>query len=709
MKIKFLKSLPYYMLLRCSMQYVVRKINPKFFKPLFLPILLTTFYILLSSTTHAGTIIKSPAYLGLNAGLVGCWSFDGSYTNAPDCSGNNNVGTLTGGPTKTVGKVGQVLSFDGVDDWVNMGSFVPVSGGNPRTVSVWVKVTSSATNRTITSWGSDSVAGQRFTFSINTSNTLSIGIEGSAESAVTAVGDNIWHHVAITCSGNNLNTCKIWVDGRLDKTLTTSATINTSSSDRGLSIGIWPLPFGPFLGQIDETRIYNRALLATDVARLYRIGLGSTANRGTSAEPFDKGLVGHWTFDGPDISGTRAKDRSGNNNHGTLTNGPTTTIGKVGQALNFDGVNDRVDVGDIDFTSGPFSISLWFKTTNQTNAERLLSKWSSITNINYEIYIKTTNPAGLIAGLYDGAFQSSTVNGTFHDGQWHNAVMVVTTSAITAYVDGIAGSVGSHDNSITGNNIQTQIGGATQIGSPNFINAIIDDVRIYNRALSAAEISRLYQLTQSKYNSSQTDSLTKGLVGYWNFDGPNISGTRAKDSSGNNNHGTLTNGPTTTIGKLGQALSFDGSNDYVAIPNNSSIQTNGVITIAAWIYLTSTTAERIIVKGSEYEFDVSGGLLRLNQDNTVIMQSTAYSYINSWHHVVAVYSDSENYTMLCIDASCITEGSETTSIANTSNNVAIGSEPNGGGNFLNGQIDDVRIYNRALSAAEIQKLYNMGR
>ena len=501
MKIKFLKSLPYYMLLRCSMQYVVRKINPKFFKPLFLPILLTTFYILLSSTTHAGTIIKSPAYLGLNAGLVGCWSFDGSYTNAPDCSGNNNVGTLTGGPTKTVGKVGQVLSFDGVDDWVNMGSFVPVSGGNPRTVSVWVKVTSSATNRTITSWGSDSVAGQRFTFSINTSNTLSIGIEGSAESAVTAVGDNIWHHVAITCSGNNLNTCKIWVDGRLDKTLTTSATINTSSSDRGLSIGIWPLLFGPFNGQIDEVRIYNRALTSSEVERLYKGSKASVVNK-TKTNRLTNGLVGYWTFDGKDIYTTTAIDRSGSGNNGTLTNGPVPALGKIGQALSFDGSNDYVDVGTMSgIDVSTVTYSAWIYPINTTGGHVMFT--GNGATIHTRLSKKGNPPRVEFDYVWSTSIcKSATTNGTVPVNTWTHVVVTYDRSLACSasygpsiYLNGVLKSsadtrTGS-GGALTGTNRVTM---GSSLVPDEYFPGRIDDVRIYNRILTADEVYQLYNM-----------------------------------------------------------------------------------------------------------------------------------------------------------------------------------------------------------------------
>ncbi|MGC9046550.1 MAG: LamG-like jellyroll fold domain-containing protein, partial [Minisyncoccia bacterium] len=83
---------------------------------------------------------------------------------------------------------------------------------------------------------------------------------------------------------------------------------------------------------------------------------------------------------------------------------------------------------------------------------------------------------------------------------------------------------------------------------------------------------------------SVTTWLDKGLVGYWSFD--EGTGTIAYDSSGNSNNGTLINGPTWTTGKVGGALSFDGVDDYVEVPDSDSISITGDMTIVAWIKVT---------------------------------------------------------------------------------------------------------------------------
>src|SRR5882724_7272210 len=98
-----------------------------------------------------------------------------------------------------------------------------------------------------------------------------------------------------------------------------------------------------------------------------------------SALGLNNGLVGWWTFDGKDMAGNYAFDKSGNGNRGTLTgtNGlPVRTVGKIGQGLSFDGVDDNVNVGDIDALDGAsqFTISAWVYQRS-LDVKVVLAKW----------------------------------------------------------------------------------------------------------------------------------------------------------------------------------------------------------------------------------------------------------------------------------------------------------------------------------------------
>ena len=91
-----------------------------------------------------------------------------------------------------------------------------------------------------------------------------------------------------------------------------------------------------------------------------------------------------------------------------------------------------------------------------------------------------------------------------------------------------------------------------------------------------------FKVYGSTLNQSQNDLVTNGLVGLWSFNGDDISGTTAYDRSSGGNNGTLTSGPTAVKGKVGQALSFDGTDDYVSIPDLSLAASTGV-TLSAWV------------------------------------------------------------------------------------------------------------------------------
>ena len=152
------------------------------------------------------------------------------------------------------------------------------------------------------------------------------------------------------------------------------------------------------------------------------------------------------------------------------------------------------------------------------------------------------------------------------------------------------------------------------------------------------------------------DTMTRGLVGYWSFDEGD--GAIARDASGNNNHGTLTNGPTWAQGKNGTALQFDGKDDYVSVPNNSSLNIADNITIEAWINLPSlpvdTNVGAVIVEkySSLKGFFLSvrsTGKLHFRPHNGTASQgwdSASSISVGEWYHVVAVISGSNGYTYI---------------------------------------------------------------
>jgi len=224
-------------------------------------------------SARAGTILQRPLYFGLNQGLVGYWSFDAqdmAGVTAYDRSGNNNTGTLTNGPTRQIGKIGQALNFDGVNDYVNAGNGASLNITDAITLSAWVKIIGAQPTyaRIIAkSWV--------YYLQIDTNNTAVLGFQdgqpwiGVLGSRV--LSDNTWYHIVGTYDKNGGATNgRIYINGVLDNTLTSTQPIQTVGSSVLIGAHSGGLP--GFHGLIDEVRVYNRALSAGEIQQLYNAG-----------------------------------------------------------------------------------------------------------------------------------------------------------------------------------------------------------------------------------------------------------------------------------------------------------------------------------------------------------------------------------------------------------------------------------------------------
>ncbi len=213
--------------------------------------------------------------------------------------------------------------------------------------------------------------------------------------------------------------------------------------------------------------------------------------------------------------------------------------------------------------------------------------------------------------------------------------------------------------------------------------------------------------------------LNKGLVGYWLFN--EGMGNKVNDLSMNGNVGTLMGMafPSTPAsgwnpGKKGVGLNFDGVNDYVDCGNNASLNITTTITISAWINhnvaidITSTILAKDGVLDNTRAFQMVkylNGKIRFILWDSVGGAHALYSDNNSlsniWYHVVGTY---DGVTQKLYVNSILQSTSNTmTGIKSViTTHVIIGMFST---NYAKGAIDDVRIYNRALSANEVMELY----
>jgi Concanavalin A-like lectin/glucanases superfamily len=204
--------------------------------------------------------------------------------------------------------------------------------------------------------------------------------------------------------------------------------------------------------------------------------------------------------------------------------------------------------------------------------------------------------------------------------------------------------------------------------------------------------------------------ITTGLVAYYPFNG------NANDESGNGYDGTV-NGATLVpdrFGKPNSAYSFNGSDASILLNNTSTLNFTDGFTLATWVHFTSSNTDKQIVAkhicGNMSGYFLGAGTLGgpsnvfefyVNNDPRLY---TAETYNDGqWHLVVGVYDGMTQY--LYVDGVLTDSQAKTYTNSNTTN-ITIGSATDCG--YFSGSIDDVRIYNRALSAAEIQELYTGG-
>jgi hypothetical protein len=222
-----------------------------------------------------------------------------------------------------------------------------------------------------------------------------------------------------------------------------------------------------------------------------------------------------------------------------------------------------------------------------------------------------------------------------------------------------------------------------------------------------------------KVTAADTPDLQHGLVAYYSFDG------NANDASGNGNHGTLFGGIVFVGGKTGLAAQFDGSDDYITAANHPSLDLTASFTLLAWIYQDGAISSgyRIIDKcpagiAGGWTFDTygnnSGGhrlrLQAVGPNGNNVVGTTDYT-LSSWHHVVATVSGTTGNVYIDgqLDGTGIVG-----QIPSNSLDIRIGrATPSfvspGNQEFFRGRMDNIRIYNRALSLVEIQQIYQIER
>ena len=613
--------------------------------------------------------------------LVGWWKLDETEgTTAFDSAGTNH-GTLNGNPVWTTGQITGALAFDGTDDYVDCGNNTSLDITGSTSILAWVKFNSVSGYQTILAkrgGASDSIS--NYALRTNTNKLEFYYKSGSTWHIYATSNANLstgnWYHIAVTftygtgssikCYRNGVPLTGSWTSGNGNApaiTNTNPLTIGALTNDERIN------------GIIDDVRIYNRALTATEVMAIYLAGKAFNPNPGVAAANIDTESVLTWSAGLGAVEhdvylGTSFAD----------VNSSTTPV-----------TTTTADVNSYDPGTLNYGTTYYWRIDEFDGAVMVKGNiWSFTTLSGKASNPSPSNAAGNIAPDITLSWSAATY-ATSHDVYFGTSSSEVDSSTTP---------------------VATTSSASYDPGTLNYSTTYYWRIDEFDGAVTVkGDIWSFTTCTQAG----------PGCVGWWKLD--ETSGTTAYDSA-LTNHGTLNGNPVWTSGQIDGALQLDGTGDYINVPHNAVLNMPSAITITAWIQLNSLTRAHIVTKqpsgtaGSNYpgnyEFDVdqsTGCLQFLHQTSTGKTYSTYASTgtvtIGNWYHVTVTLAAGGN---VCFYINGSPAGFSAQSGAFgilTPQPVRIGIRKDSTSGF-NGIIDDVRIYNRALSDAEVLQIYQDG-
>ena len=419
------------------------------------------------------------------------------------------------------------------------------------------------------------------------------------------------------------------------------------------------------------------------------------------------GLVAYYPFDGDVKDYALNNDGEDNTSAGYID-------GRVGdKAKEFDGIDDAIYINDKSVlgnlgssSEDDFTYSMWIKTSGGSGT-RFISDRISGTSGNRRCELGLNND-----GTVDynwGSFEGSTV---VNDGNWHQIILVSRNGNLYGYVDGSIDGNGARPSNVS--NTEIYVGAhLNDDGSlSGYFPGQIDDLRIYDHALSLPEIKALYQRTSTQKITDQ-DRLTTGLVGHWPLN-EDAAGT-AYDLSGRGKDSNSTTGTTTTIGIGGtNARSFDGSDDTMELMSSVYLSKG---TMSYFVKIRNFNSGWPLVgnggtgEQSRTASNTDGTISyqRQSNSNSSTVSSTTSLDPEVWYHVVATWDDLANEISIHVNGS--KENTNTSPGLPQSGDgwrIARQTRDESSNTFSPIEVADVRIYNRILSQSEIKNLAALG-
>jgi hypothetical protein len=642
-----------------------------------------------SATSNAFSTCLTPP-----SGLVAWWKGE---SNAVDqVSGSS--GSLVGNTGYDQGMVGQGFVLDGSGDGVQVPASTNLHLQN-LTIEAWIKRSSAS----VPSFGSGnhgvifSHGTGGYFFFVNADGNLVLSKMGNPDFALgPAITDTSFHHVAVSKEGAAI---VFYLDGvaypagnyNVTFTFTHAPAIGYFAENGDNS----------FYGKIDELSIYNRALTTNEISAIFVSSSAGKCDLPTpSCTEAPSGLVSWWAGE------SNALDRVGGNN-GTLDSSVSFGLGTVGQALVFKGTNGSgVRLGSAtNLQLQNFTIETWIKRSS-----------ADVSSLDFP-------DADLFAfGLYGYGFglwgdgnlyltkigiDNVTVNTGITDTNWHHVAVTKTGSSVMFFVDGTAYPASPYNRTFEFNT-PAAIGMRGDSFWNSFYGAI-DEMSIYNRALGTNEIKAIYNAgVAGKCDLPVVPSCTEapsGLVSWWAGE------SNVLDRVGRNN-GTLMGAASYTNGMVGRGFGFQTNLSAIRVGAATNLQLQN-FTVETWIKRSSTGFTSLSYPDADlfgfglhgYAFGIwNNGKLYLTKvgvNNVTVNTSITDT---NWHHVAVTKSGTT--VVFYVDGLAYPAAGAYTSIFEFSSNAAaIGARGDSLLNSFHGAIDELSVYNRALTTNEIAAIY----
>lgn len=683
-----------------------------------------------STSKGASALMATNTTDPLNKGMIGYWKMDESSGNAADSSGMGT--TLTNSnATFAAGKFGNAGVFNGTN-----AQFYSTAAGydnlSQLTLSEWVYVNSTSDwERVIFNKGVNDSTPSHDGYVLAFDNTvggrkimctLSNGTSEGTARTDAAFTLTSWHLVTCTYDGQKV---RLYIDGAKQ-----TSEGNLSGTINNLNDTTYPLRLGAdnsggalFAGNADEVRIYNRALSGAEIRQLYN---------------FAPGPKGYWRFE--EGSGGTVYDSSGNGRSLTWSNQLTGVNhyapGKFGLAGNFNGSNDGASVGSVTMArTTNITMEAWVYWRSTSQAAQIMYNGNAGSS-GYGIWVGNgSGGAGarvnvLLGGLSWDALSNSTYN--LPTNQWTHLAVVRGSATWYLYVNGVLTLSG-------GSTAPNTPAGSTSISSSptSSFNGLIDEVKFYDYPRSQDQVMEdMNGRTGSTTSLQGVSSSGKGAVGYWKMD--EGYGTKIYDSSGRANTGTLGGNtgsaayPTWAYGKFGQALNFNGTSNFVSMFYDDKalrMDQSKSMTFSLWLNPSAFGSQRDFLIYSDADLDdgdnnwsgISQIRLWLDAGGTVTffygpspwtsVTSTQALTTGSWYHVVAVRNVAADNQCIYINGKldkCATD-TTTGTWETTGQYMMLGRyKDNSSSEYYKGMMDEVKVYDYALTQDEVNLEYNRG-